>query len=126
VSRDDPVLVLVDAENVRRSLWPNLSEEALVRHCRAWAEREGVRVTVVFDHGAPQAGDERCRVVESARGETADDWIAREASSLGQAGQRFWLVSSDRALRARAGRSAERLIGGGSFARELLDMDPGA
>jgi predicted RNA-binding protein with PIN domain len=126
VSGERPVVVLVDAENVRRSLWPNLSERELVRRCRSWAEREHVRATVVFDRGAPGAGDERCLVVEARPGETADDWIAREAASLRGSGERFWLVTSDRALRAEAGRDAGRVIGGGSFARELLDMDPAA
>jgi hypothetical protein len=48
--------------------------------------------------------------------ETADDRIAREASELEGP---YWLVTSDRGLRARAGDAAERVIGGGSFAREL-------
>ena len=30
-------LVVVDAENVRRSRWPNLSREELVDRARAWA-----------------------------------------------------------------------------------------
>lgn len=112
-------VVLVDAENVRRSLWPNLGELDLVTRCRSWAEREGVVAVVVFDRGAPEGGDERCRVVEAESGETADDWIAREAARLRASGRPFWLVTSDRALRADAGRDAERVIGGGSFAREL-------
>jgi rRNA-processing protein FCF1 len=48
--------------------------------------------------------------------ETADDRIAREASELDGT---YWLVTSDRGLRERAGGRAERVIGGGSFAREL-------
>jgi rRNA-processing protein FCF1 len=48
--------------------------------------------------------------------ETADDRIAREASELDGP---YWLVTSDRELRERAGGRAERVIGGGSFAREL-------
>jgi rRNA-processing protein FCF1 len=48
--------------------------------------------------------------------ETADDRIAREAAALEEP---YWLVTSDRGLRERAGARAERLIGGGSFAREL-------
>jgi hypothetical protein len=48
--------------------------------------------------------------------ETADDRIAREAAELEGP---YWLVTSDRALRERAGAGAERVIGGGSFAREL-------
>jgi rRNA-processing protein FCF1 len=65
----------------------------------AWGEREGVRPIVVFE------GEE-----------TADDRIAREAAELEGP---YWLVTSDRELRERAGRRAERVIGGGSFAREL-------
>jgi rRNA-processing protein FCF1 len=48
--------------------------------------------------------------------ETADDRIAREAAELDEP---YWLVTSDRELRERAGRRAERVLGGGSFAREL-------
>jgi hypothetical protein len=66
----------------------------------AWAEREGVRPVVVFE-----------------RGESADDRIAREAAQLGGP---YWLVTSDRELRERAGGRAERVLGGGSFARELV------
>jgi rRNA-processing protein FCF1 len=48
--------------------------------------------------------------------ESADDRIAREAAELDGP---YWLVTSDRGLRERAGGRAERLLGGGSFAREL-------
>lgn len=65
----------------------------------AWGAREGVQPIVVFEGR-----------------ETADDRIVREATEL--AGP-YWLVTSDRGLRERAGNAAERVIGGGSFAREL-------
>jgi rRNA-processing protein FCF1 len=65
----------------------------------AWAEREGVDARVVFE------GEE-----------IADDRIAREAAELDGP---YWLVTSDRGLRDRAGANAERVIGGGTFAREL-------
>lgn len=65
----------------------------------AWGEREGVQPIVVFEGR-----------------ETADDCIAREAAELDKP---YWLVTSDRGLRERAGARAERVIGGGSFAREL-------
>ena len=65
----------------------------------AWAEREGVRPVVVFEGK-----------------ETADDRIAREAAELDGP---YWLVTSDRGLRERAAQRAERVIGGGTFAREL-------
>jgi rRNA-processing protein FCF1 len=48
--------------------------------------------------------------------ETADDRIAREAAELDGP---YWLVTSDRGLRERAAARAERVIGGGLFAREL-------
>lgn len=63
-----------------------------------WAGREGVDARVVFEGK-----------------ETADDRIAREAGEL----DRYWLVTSDRGLRDRAGTRAERVIGGGSFLRQL-------
>jgi hypothetical protein len=48
--------------------------------------------------------------------QTADDSIARAAAELEGP---YWLVTSDRGLRERAGRRAERVIGGGSFVRAL-------
>jgi rRNA-processing protein FCF1 len=65
----------------------------------AWGEREGVDPVVVFESE-----------------ETADDRIAREAAELDAP---YWLVTSDRGLRERAGARAERVIGGGSFANLL-------
>ena len=106
--------VVVDAENVRRSAWPNVSGERLVELVRDWAAERGCRALVVFDGSARGEGDERCRVVGSGSG-SADDWIAAAAPSLG----RYWLVTSDRELRQRAGEAAEHVIGGGSFLREL-------
>lgn len=70
-----------------------------------------MRPLVVFDGRAPVEADD----VVGTGGEIADDWIAREAGSHAP----YWLVTSDRELRERAGRNAERVIGGGSFAREL-------
>jgi hypothetical protein len=32
-------LVVVDAENVRRSRWPNISRQQLVERAREWAAR---------------------------------------------------------------------------------------
>jgi hypothetical protein len=93
----DPV-VFVDAENVRRSAWPIVSGAELVRLVDAWAAREGVVPRVVFEGS-----------------ETADDRIAREAADEG----RYWLVTSDRGLRERAGGRAERVFSGGSFLRKL-------
>jgi hypothetical protein len=91
-------VVLVDGENVRRSLWPNLGRDELEERAAAWAAREGHEARVVW--------------------EPADDRIAAEAAALAAAGVAFWVVSSDRGLRARVG-GAERLVGGGAFARGL-------
>jgi rRNA-processing protein FCF1 len=89
---------LVDAENVRRSAWPNVAREELVRLVEEWAGRAGVDARVVFEGK-----------------ETADDRIAREAREL----DHYWLVTSDRGLRDRAGARAERVVGGGSFLKLL-------
>jgi hypothetical protein len=116
--------VLVDAENVRRSEWPNIAPEDLVRLCRDWAESRGMAAVVVFDREAPdglvgtQALDGLCTVVGTG-GESADDWIARTAWALRVEGRPYRLVTSDRELRDRAGDGAEAIVGGGAFAREL-------
>ena len=91
-------VVLVDGENVRRSLWPNLAYDELERRAAAWGEREGHEVRVVW--------------------EPADDRIAAAAEELAAAGTPVWVVTSDRGLKARVP-GAERILGGGSFARLL-------
>ena len=112
-----PVLVLVDAPNVRRSLWPNLSQERLVELLARWADAEGVEAIAVFDGPAPDgvAGIE----VVGTGAESADDWITRRAAELSEP---YVLVTSDRELRERAGGNAERIVGGGAFARELSGL----
>jgi hypothetical protein len=91
--------VLVDAENVRRSLWPNIPRDELEELCARWAEQRGHDVLVVWE-GV----------------DTADDRIAREVAELDAP---VWVVTSDRELRNRVETHAERVLGGGSFAREL-------
>ena len=103
-------LVLVDAENVRRSLWPNLSPDELVARARAWAAREGHELLIVFDGPPPEEAPD----LVGAR--HADDEIASLAA---EAGKPVWVVTSDRELRARVRGSAERLLGGGAFARMI-------
>jgi predicted RNA-binding protein with PIN domain len=111
------VIVLVDAPNVRRSLWPNLSPERLVELLARWAESEGAEAIAVFDGPAPEpvAGVE----VVGTGSESADDWITRKAADLTEP---YVLVTSDRELRERAGGNAERIVGGGAFARELAAL----
>jgi len=91
--------VVVDAENVRRSLWPNMPGDELEERSRAWADERGHQVTVVWE------GEE-----------SGDDQIAR---LVGELESPVWVVTSDRGLRERVHDRAARVIGGGSFAREL-------
>ena len=67
-------------------------------------------VVIVFDGPAPEEADD----LVGARG-SADDWLAGHAGDLAP----YWLVTSDRELRERAGGGAERIVGGGAFLREL-------
>jgi hypothetical protein len=92
-------IVLVDAENVRRSRWPNLGKDELERLCAEWARAHGHEVRVLWETN-----------------ETADDRIAREVRELDPP---VWVVTSDRGLRERVRDHADRIIGGGSFAGEL-------
>jgi hypothetical protein len=48
--------------------------------------------------------------------------IARRAAELARAGNAYWLVTSDRGLRERAGEAAAKVIGGGSFAQTLRSL----
>jgi hypothetical protein len=91
--------VLVDAENVRRSLWPNMPGDELEERAKAWAHEHGHALTVVWEAD-----------------ESGDDQIARLVRELQPP---VWVVTSDRGLRERVRDHADRVIGGGSFAREL-------
>ena len=103
-------LVVVDAENVRRSRWPNLSREELVRRARGWGAREGHDLLVVFDGEPPEEAPD---LVGSRN---ADDAIVELAAGFDRP---WWLVTSDRALRERVGSGPERILGGGSFVRSI-------
>jgi predicted RNA-binding protein with PIN domain len=111
-------LVLVDAENVRRSQWPNVRPKRLVERVRHWGDATGHEVLIVFDRRAPVEGDD----VVGTADESADDWLVRRARELLAAGEPYWLVTSDRALRTAAGEGAERTVGGGAFLREVLAL----
>jgi hypothetical protein len=91
--------VVVDAENVRRSLWPNMPGAELEERTKAWAEEHSHDVTVVWEGS-----------------ESGDDQIAHLVRQLEPP---VWVVTSDRGLRERVRGHVERVIGGGSFAREL-------
>jgi hypothetical protein len=92
--------VLVDGENVRRSVWPNIPKDELAALAARWGARHGHEVVVVWEGRT-----------------SADDHIARAAPELEPP---VWVVTSDLELRERVGPHAERVVGGGSFARELL------
>jgi hypothetical protein len=106
-------LVVVDAENVRRSTWPNLSKDELVARARVWAAREDADLLVVFDGDPPEVAPD---LAGSGR-RSADDVIASLDGP-------FTLVTSDRGLRERAASKANRIVGGGSFLRELEAVRP--
>jgi hypothetical protein len=91
--------VLVDGENVRRSVWPNLARAELEERAQDWGRAHGHDVVVVWEGG-----------------ESADDHIARQVQELTPP---LWVVTSDRELRDRVAAHAERIVGGGSFARQL-------
>jgi hypothetical protein len=91
--------VLVDGENVRRSVWPNLARAELEERGQDWGREHGHEVIVVWE------GDE-----------SADDRIAQQVQELTPP---LWVVTSDRELRGRVAAHAERIVGGGSFARQL-------
>jgi hypothetical protein len=101
---------VVDAENVRRSLWPNLSREELVARARDWAAREGNDLLIVFDGNPPELAPD---LVGSPN---ADDAIVELAATFDTP---WWLVTSDRGLRERVADAPERVIGGGSFVRTI-------
>jgi hypothetical protein len=101
-------LVVVDAENVRRSTWPNLSKDELVRRSREWAEHQDASLLIVFDGAPPEEAPDL--VGSGAR--SADDVIAELDGP-------FTLVTSDRGLRQRVGDRADRTVGGGSFLGDL-------
>ena len=103
-------LVVVDAENTRRSQWPNVSREELVRRARAWSEHEGHELIVVFDGVPPEDAPDLLGP------NNADDAIVELAPQLASP---WWLVTSDRGLRERVGDRPERVIGGGSFVRTI-------
>jgi hypothetical protein len=94
--------VLVDGENVRRSLWPNIPKDELSELVRAWADDHGHEAQIVWE------GEE-----------SADDRIVRDVTSIHGA---VWVVTSDRELRDRVAPHVDRIVGGGSFARELQVM----
>jgi hypothetical protein len=90
--------VIVDGENVRRSTWPNPSRREVDHWAQAWAAREGLELRIVWDQDVGYADDEIVRLA-------------------GELEPPVWVVTSDRGLRARL--DVDRVIGGGSFLRQV-------
>lgn len=91
--------MLIDGENVRRSIWPNVSREDIAEQAAVWGQTHGYAVFVVWEGTT-----------------SADDTIAERVRDIDGA---VWVVTSDRELRERVAPYTERLLGGGSFVREL-------
>jgi hypothetical protein len=103
-------LVVVDAENARRSRWPNLSKHELLERARTWAKRQGVDLLVVFDGHAPDDAP------DVASAPHADDEVVRIVHAHDGL---VWVVTSDRELRQRVGDRAAKLMGGGGFIGQI-------
>jgi hypothetical protein len=108
--------LLVDAENVRRSAWPNLGRSEVLARSREWARRQGVTLLVVFDGDPPEAAAD---AAGSGAG-SADDRIVELAATVERP---LWVATSDRELRERIDPPAERAIGGGTFLRQLEEIE---
>jgi len=76
-----------------------MSGDELAERAAAWGDANGHEVSLVWEGS-----------------ESADDRLAREVRELDGP---VWVVTSDRELRERVSPYAERIVGGGSFAREL-------
>ncbi len=94
-------MVLVDAENVRRSKWPNLARDDLEKRVARWAEANDVDAEVVWE-GATTADDEIARRV------AADDDPAA-----------LVVVTSDRNLAERVREHGAEVQTAGGFRRRL-------
>ena len=76
--------LFVDARNVLRSRWPNLAEDEFVGLAEAWGERHGAELCSSSTGTRPQA---RSALTARERttgpgGESADDWLIRDAPSV--------------------------------------------
>jgi rRNA-processing protein FCF1 len=110
-------LLVVDAENVRRSIWPNVTLDELVELCDRHAHAAAVEVVVVLDRPAAVEGSDRLRLV-AADGRSADDLIVELAGTL--APGVATVATSDRGLRVRLADSGVSFLGGGALVRDLL------
>lgn len=111
-------VLVVDAENVRRSIWPNVRLDELVSLCGRHAGEAGVDVVVVLDGGAaPFDAPPSVRLLAEP-GRSADDLIVELVAEL--APGTVTVATSDRGLRARLEGHGASFVGGGAFVRALL------
>ena len=121
---DRGTLIVVDARNVQRSMWPNASDLQLVRAAVDWRSRQRTEHDLVlcFD-GEPAGCDEwsgSLGAVQLDASPYADDRIVEIVREAVAAGFTVEVATSDRELRRRidaAGGSTP--WGGGAFARLL-------
>ena len=76
--------VLVDAENVRRSLWPNMPGDELEARTKAWAREHGHTVTVVWE-GNESGDDQIVRLVRELESPVWGSGFSTDFSPLGNA-----------------------------------------
>lgn len=126
------ILVLVDGSNVARCAeWRVAAgteddmalRRGLVDAVCSWAPGAEARVDIVFDGAGPwRAGkvsaSPQVRVIGSGRAE-GDDVLERRAANAHRARERYWLVTSDRALQEVAGARAERILDADAFVAGL-------
>lgn len=126
------ILVLVDGSNVARCAeWRVAAgtqddmalRRGLVDAVCSWAPGAEARVDIVFDGAGPwRAGkvsaSPEVRVIGSGRAE-GDDVLERRAANAHRARERYWLVTSDRALQEVAGARAERILDADAFVAGL-------
>ena len=104
-------VALVDARNVLRSRWPNIREDAL---CAASSGGPRTRASTRdrASTARPRGRDARPpRRQRQADRRRLDHNRGRPAE---REGTPYWLITSDRELRERAGGAAARIIGGGN------------
>ena len=77
---------------------------------REWAAREAHDLLIVFD------GEPSEQAPDLIGSRNADDAIVELTAGLDQP---WWLVSSDRGLRARLGDRPARIVGGGTFSQTI-------
>lgn len=112
-------LVLVDARNVQRSVWPNPSDSTFVEALEAWAlgRAPDEDVVAVFDGDPDAAPDGPVQLVAT---DYADDELVARAIAARAEGRTVRVATSDRELRMRLEAAGAHISwGGGAMLGEL-------